>query len=399
MVGYQVILYARQGLVYGIRNPNISPVFDTKTTAMEYCLTVMADHWFRMQTMSDARIYAFGGLVSAMKIIDDPPRLRAPQAEAIRRDSALAHPRSPAYSGVRKMVSPLVRFGTSTWTYEGWQGQVYLKQYAKTTFARECLGEYCQYLYNGEPLFRTVGNDSTFYRPPSANQLRHYLKQIPEDFEMCFKVWESITIPTFAKQARYGLHAGQPNPRFLDAQLFQDLVLTPYREANFLPHSGPFLFEFQRHGLSVEEFCSKLDSFLSQLPKEFKYAVEIRNAGLLGPVYRKVLEDHGVAHVYNHWSYMPSLAEQHQRMEESFTAPFTVLRLLTPLKMSYEVAKKRAEPYNKIVDELPAMRNDTVRLIQQSTKQGKKAYVLVNNRAEGNAPTTIQRLVDALATR
>lgn len=96
---------------------------------------------------------------------------------------------------------------------------------------------------------------------------------------------------------------------------------------------------------------------------------------------------------------MPSLAEQHQRMEESFTAPFTVLRLLTPLKMSYEVAKKRAEPYNKIVDELPAMRNDTVRLIQQSTKQGKKAYVLVNNRAEGNAPTTIQRLVDALATR
>jgi hypothetical protein len=57
-------------------------------------------------------------------------------------------------------LSPLIRFGTSTWTYEGWQGQVYHKQYAKTTFARECLGEYCQYLYNGEPLFRTVGNDS-----------------------------------------------------------------------------------------------------------------------------------------------------------------------------------------------------------------------------------------------
>ncbi|UVT14603.1 MAG: hypothetical protein H8K04_12175 [Nitrospira sp.] len=65
-------------------------------------------------------------------------------------------------------LSPLIRFGPSTWTYEGWQGQVYLKQYAKTTFARECLGEYCQYLHNGEPLFRTVGNDSTFYRPLSA---------------------------------------------------------------------------------------------------------------------------------------------------------------------------------------------------------------------------------------
>ena len=92
-------------------------------------------------------------------------------------------------------LSPLVRFGTSTWTYEGWQGQVYKRQYARSTFTRECLGEYCQYQYEGEPLFRTVGNDSTFYRPPTANQLRHYLTQIPEDFQMCFKVWEEITIP------------------------------------------------------------------------------------------------------------------------------------------------------------------------------------------------------------
>ncbi len=259
-------------------------------------------------------------------------------------------------------LSPLIRFGTSTWAYEGWQGQVYLKKYAKTAFARECLGEYCQYLHNGEPCFRTVGNDSTFYRPPTANQLRHYLHQIPEDFEMCFKVWEEITIPLWAKQARYGAKAEQPNPRFLDAKLFNDLVLTPYREAKFEPHTGPFLFEFQRHGMSSEEFCSRLDTFFGQLPTDFRYAVEIRNAGLLGPDYRKVLEHHGVAHVYNHWSYMPALREQHQRMEDYFTAPFTVLRLLTPLKMSYEAAKKRAEPYTKIVEELPEMRRDTVHL-------------------------------------
>jgi len=116
-------------------------------------------------------------------------------------------------------LSPLIRFGTSTWTYEGWQGQVYKREYAKSTFTRECLGEYCQYQYQGEPLFRTVGNDSTFYRPPTANQLRRYLSQIPEDFQMCFKVWEEITIPTYAKQARYGPRAGQPNPCFLDVRV------------------------------------------------------------------------------------------------------------------------------------------------------------------------------------
>ena len=292
-------------------------------------------------------------------------------------------------------LSPLIRFGTSTWTYEGWQGQVYTKTYAKRAFARECLGEYCQYHYQGAPLFRTVGNDSTFYQPPTTNQLRHYLNQIPEDFEMCSKVWEEITIPQFARQGRYGAKAGQLNPRFLDATLFNDLVLTPYREANFHPHTGPFLFEFQRHGMSTEEFCARLDTFFGQLPTDFRYAVEIRNAGLLGAEYRKTLETHGVAHVYNHWSDMPPLAAQHQRMER-FTAPFTVLRLLTPLKMSYETAKKRAEPYDKMVEELPEMRRETVDLVKHAVAENRRAYVIVNNRSEGNAPLTIQALMKAL---
>ena len=197
-------------------------------------------------------------------------------------------------------TSPLVRFGTSTWTYEGWQGHVYQRQYAKSKFTQECLGEYCQYQYHNEPLFRTGGNDATFYRPPTANQLRRYLNQIPEDFDMCCKVWEEITIPCYAKQAQYGARAGQPNPRFLDAKLFNDLVLTPYRDAKFEPHAGPCLFEFQRHGMSAEDFVGKLDGFFGQLPKDFRYAVEIRNAAVLGPLYRDVLAQHGVAHVYNH---------------------------------------------------------------------------------------------------
>jgi hypothetical protein len=62
--------------------------------------------------------------------------------------------------------------------------------------------------------------------------------------------------------------------------------------------------------MSTDEFCTRLDSFLGQLPKDFQYVIEIRNAGLRGPDYRKVLATHGVGHVYNHWSYMPPLADQ-----------------------------------------------------------------------------------------
>ena len=72
------------------------------------------------------------------------------------------------------------------------------------------------------------------------------------------------------------------------------------------------------------------------------------------------------------------------------------LRLLTTLKMSYEAAKKRAEPYTKIMEELPQMRRETVHLVRQVVSEGRRAYVLVNNRVEGNAPLTIQVLTDQL---
>ena len=61
-----------------------------------------------------------------------------------------------------------------------------------------------------------------------------------------------------------------------------------------------------------------------------------------------------------------------------------------------EAAKKRAAPYDKIVGELPEMRAETVDLVKQAVSRRIRAYVLVNNRTEGNAPLTIQALVDAL---
>ncbi len=92
---------------------------------------------------------------------------------------------------------------------------------------------------------------------------------------------------------------------------------------------------------------------------------------------------------------MPDLAEQHREMG-TYTAPFTVLRLLTPLKMSYEAAKKRAAPYDRIMGALPEMRAHTVELIREAVRRNMRAYVLVNNRTEGNAPLTIQALTDRL---
>lgn len=68
----------------------------------------------------------------------------------------------------------------------------------------------------------------------------------------------------------------------------------------------------------------------------------------------------------------------------------------TPLGISYAAAKKRTEPYIKIVEELPQMRGEAVHLVRQAVGAGRRAYVLVNNRAEGNAPLAVEGLVGML---
>ena len=91
---------------------------------------------------------------------------------------------------------------------------------------------------------------------------------------------------------------------------------------------------------------------------------------------------------------MPPLLTQHRLLNERFTAPFVVMRLLTPLGLPYADAVERYAPYNRIVTPQPQMRREAASLIHSASSQGVTPYVLVNNRSEGNAPLTIQAIVE-----
>lgn len=289
-----------------------------------------------------------------------------------------------------------IRFGTSSWAYEGWHGLVYHRSYAKGRFSQDTLAEYAAYAVDGSPLFRTVGIDHSFYGPASPAQLAHYAEQVPDDFRFCSKVWEEITIPVYANFPRYGAKAGKPNPHFLDAGAFRDLVLKPAQEG-LGQKLGPMIFEFQRWGTEPNDFLARLEQFLGQLPVGPPYAIEVRHPALLGPRYRDMLAAHGVAHVYNHWTAMPALSDQHLTLEKQFTAPHVVVRLLTPLGLAYEKAVEQYKPYDHIVQLQPRMRQDTVTLARQALAEGKSTYVLVNNRSEGCSPLTVQALVETMS--
>ncbi len=289
-------------------------------------------------------------------------------------------------------VPPTIRFGTSTWTYDGWAGEVYHRAYRSAQPARR-LEEYARY-----PLFRTVGIDSAFYEPPSEDALAAYARALPPGFPCVSKVWDRITARRFNQDPRWGNLAGQLNPDFLNADLFKDAVLGPYTRV-FRDHAGCFVFEFQAmRGRDLPEparWAGELDTFLQQLPKEFRYAVELRSPELLTDRHGAVLERHSVAHVFNSWTEMPTIGEQLE-LPWTFPAGFTVARALLRPGRRYADAVRLFEPYDRIRDPQPELRQDLLRLIAEAMRRRMEALILVNNRLEGNAPGTIRALAAAM---
>lgn len=282
----------------------------------------------------------------------------------------------------------LVRFGTSTWTYPGWTGLVYHRSYPERGAAARMLKEYAEF-----PLFRTVGIDSTFYRPPTPKTLQAYAAALPPGFPCVSKVWDQITVHTHAGH-RDQARAGEPNPFFLDADLFLREMYEPY-QAWFADHAGPFVFEFQtiarREGMTAQEFADRLDRFFARLPAEGRYAVEVRNEEFLAPPYFAVLREHGVAHAFNSWSRMPPIGAQLD-LPGAVTSTFIVARALLRPGRTYQEAVDAFSPYDRIREPNPALRTDILRLMREAVNLRIPAYVVVNNRAEGNAPMTIAEI-------
>ena len=308
-------------------------------------------------------------------------------------DDVAALPPPPAdLVALGRRVPANVRFGTSTWTYDGWAGEVYHRAYRGAQPARR-LEEYARY-----PLFRTVGIDSAFYDPPTEDVLAAYARALPPGFPCVSKVWDRITARRFNQDARWGNLAGQRNPDFLNADVFKDAVLGPYARA-FSDHAGAFVFEFQAmRGKDLPgpaQWAEELDDFLRQLPGDFRYAVELRNPELLSDLHGAVLARHGVAHAFNSWNEMPPIGEQLE-LPWTFPAGFTVARALLKPGRTYADAVKLFEPYDRIRDPQPEVRQDLLHVVAEVMRRRLEALLLVNNRLEGNAPGTIRALVEAM---
>jgi hypothetical protein len=89
---------------------------------------------------------------------------------------------------------------------------------------------------------------------------------------------------------------------------------------------------------------------------------------------------------------MPELARQRE-MPGAFTADFTVVRALLSKGRTYEQAVERFSPYKLVQEPDHAARHALAEIARDSLRERKSAFVFVNNRLEGNAPTTIEGVV------
>jgi uncharacterized protein YecE (DUF72 family) len=297
---------------------------------------------------------------------------------------------------LRALAAESLYFGASSWKYPGWLGLIYSEQryrgrrgFSQKTFDATCLSEYAG-------VFPIVGGDFSFYRFYGEPYWRRLFGQTPADFQFVLKVPQEITAPAWPKLPRHGALAGRRNPSYLDADLFRAQFtepLTPYRG-----QIGAVAFEFGEFPASqypggVRDFVRDLAPFLGRLPAGFRYSVELRNAEYLEPAYFQCLSDHGVAHVFNSWTKMPPLAEQ-LAIDEAFTADFTVCRALLRPGRTYEQAVATFQPYDRIQDPYAKGRAALSRLVRRARAERRKAFVVVNNRFEGNSPSTIAAVLD-----
>jgi uncharacterized protein YecE (DUF72 family) len=293
------------------------------------------------------------------------------------------------------LASRQIYIGGSSWKYEGWLDQIYDRsnylsrgRFSRKAFEENCLREYAT-------IFPAVCGDFAFYQFPSDDFWRRLFAQVPAGFQFAFKVPEQITCKLFPAHARYGAQAGLANPTYLDAALFLDAFLRPL--IPYHANLGVLIFEFGTFSRAsyadICQFLDHLDPFLSHLPPEFRYAVEIRNAEFLTPEYLACLRSHRVAHVFNAWNRMPELPAQ-LAVPESLTAEFVVCRALLRRGRSYEEAVKAFQPYSEVQDPNISARQGLREIIQIAKREKRTAFVFVNNRLEGNSPGTIVSITD-----
>jgi uncharacterized protein YecE (DUF72 family) len=254
-----------------------------------------------------------------------------------------------------------IYLGTSAFTAAGWEKAFYPAGLKPT-----------EYLTYYATKFQTVEIDSTFYRTPSVSTVEGWRNKTPENFIIAAKVPQEIT------HEKCLLECDEEFNQFVETMSILGSRL------------GPLLLQFPYFNTEVfqsgVQFLARLKSFFQKLPKDKKFAVEIRNKRWIKPQFLDLLREYNVAFVLQDQAWMPRPADLFQNYNP-ITADFTYIRWLGDRK---EIEKLTKVWDKTIVDRTNDLQ-EWVKYCQKIQKRGVTIYAYANNHYAGFGPATVEQ--------
>jgi len=266
-----------------------------------------------------------------------------------------------------------LRVGTSSWSAKSWVGSFY----PKGTRAADFLGLYAR-------CFDTVEADVTYYRIPSAAMVDGWRSKTPPGFTISAKMPRSV------------VHAGQertpdPTKLLVPEHVARDSEALLAAMGRLGDKCGPLVLQFPYFNRKVfperGPFLERLNAYLAQLPRDFRFAVELRNKAWVDQEFLELLREHGAAFVLLDQAYMPHPDEFPAELE-LVTAPFSYVRLIGDRKRIDALTDRFDE---LVLDQGPRLRRWAALLERINGRVG-ELFAYANNHYAGHGPATAAQL-------
>jgi uncharacterized protein YecE (DUF72 family) len=253
-----------------------------------------------------------------------------------------------------------LRIGASSWSAPSWEGPFY----PKGTLPADYLPHYAAE-------FDTVEVDATFYRIPSERMVDAWRERTPPGFLFTAKVPQVITHEKLLQDCAAEMEA------FLKVM------------SRLGPKLGPLLFQFRHFKksefLAPDPFLDRLEKFLPTLPREHRFAVEIRNKSFVTPRLLELLRQNGIAlALIDHpWVHRIDFLMSRQGI---LTADFAYLRWLGD---RYKIEELTTSWDRILIDRRPEMEH-WIPSIRSMREQNRTVYGYFNNHYAGYAVGSIR---------
>lgn len=260
------------------------------------------------------------------------------------------------------MVGGRVLIGTQGWNYAGWVGPFY----PEGTRSPDMLTRYAE-------AFPTVEVDSTFYAIPPVNSVRGWAERTPNDFVFALKLPRDITHDRHLRGADD------------DTELFLE------RARLLGPKLGPILVQLGPDFAPSE--LGALAAFVPRLPRDLRFAVEVRQARWTAdrvlPDLLALLTEHRVALALSDGPWLPR--DVVLELAAAPTADFLYLRWMGP--------NRDLTDFSHVQLSRAAEMDDWMGALRRSLELGIDVYGYVNNHFEGHSPASARELQRRLGIR